>query len=44
MYVYEYSCLDCGERWEIIDRYPQLECPKCESEDICQTWKAKAYD
>ncbi len=44
MYTYEYRCLDCGERWETIDSYPQIECPKCESEDIYQIWKARAYD
>lgn len=44
MYTYEYSCLDCGERWEIIDSYPPFECPHCESEQIYQLWKAMAYD
>ena len=44
MYTYEYRCLDCGECWEIIDSYPPIECPECESEDIHQTWKARAYD
>ncbi|SUN56661.1 putative regulatory protein, FmdB family [Streptococcus gallolyticus] len=39
MYTYEYHCSDCGERWEIIDSYPPLECPHCESEEIYQTWK-----
>ena len=27
-----------------IDSYPPLECPHCESEEIYQTWKARAYD
>ena len=44
MYTYEYSCLDCGERWEIIDSYPPIECPECESEEINQLWKARAYE
>lgn len=44
MYTYEYRCLDCGKRWEIIDSYPPIECPECESEDIYQIWKARAYD
>ena len=44
MYAYEYRCLDCGGCWEIIDIYPPLECPHCESEEINQTWKARAYE
>lgn len=44
MYTYEYRCLDCDERWEIIDSYPPLECPCCESEQIYQLWKVRAYD
>ena len=44
MYTYEYRCLDCGERWEIIDSYPPLECPHCESEQIYQLWKVRSYD
>ena len=44
MYTYEYRCLDCGKHWEVIDSYPPVECPKCESEDIHQIWKARAYD
>ena len=44
MYTYEYRCLDRGERWEIIDSYPPVECPKCESEELYQIWKARAYD
>ena len=44
MYTYEYRCLDCGERWEIIDSYPPVECPECGSEEINQVWKARAYE
>ena len=44
MYTYEYRCLDGGERWEIIDIYPPVECPECESEEINQLWKARAYE
>ena len=44
MYTYEYRCSDCGERWGIIDIYPPLECPECESEEIKQLWEARAYE
>ena len=44
MYTYEYSCSDCGERWGIVDSYPPLECPHCESEEINQLWEARAYE
>lgn len=44
MYTYEYSCESCGHGWTVVDDYPPLECPECESEEIYQTWKARAYD
>ena len=38
MPLYEYSCRDCGERFEVLQRLGDtaegLECPGCESSEL----------
>ena len=38
MPIYEYECIDCGERFEKfirnVEKPPEITCPSCESLDV----------
>jgi len=44
MYLWKCTCADCGREFDWYDDYPPLECVKCESVEIKNEFKGRAYD
>lgn len=46
MPIYEYQCLDCGERFEVLQRMGEgaegLTCPECETDRVTKQFSTFA--